>query len=176
MYLDLHPRPGKYSHAAHFTVRCGCESHNQLGEGAAEYQLPIVALVCNVSPPNSNTGTSAVLSHAEVETLFHEFGHALHSLLSRTSFQHLSGTRVAMDFVETPSHLMEMYIWNKEFLNVIGRHYETGQLIPEKTIENLIQSRYAFKAMETQTQVVYCLFDQQVFGPPERWRAEKTTT
>ena len=71
---------------------------------------------------------------------------------------------------------MEYYVWNKEFLNVIGRHYETGKQIPEKTIENLIQSRYAFKAMETQTQVVYCLFDQQVFGPPERWRGEKTTT
>ena len=167
MYLDLHPRPGKYSHAAHFTVRCGCDGDNNNND--AEYQLPIVALVCNVSPPMSNTGTSAVLSHSEVETLFHEFGHALHSLLSRTSFQHLSGTRAAMDFVETPSHLMEYYVWNEEFLNIIGGHFQTGASIPSKNIENLIKSRNAFKAMEVQSQCVYAMFDQTIFGLPEKW-------
>jgi intermediate peptidase len=169
MYLDLHPRPGKYSHAAHFTVRCGCESRDNPGDDGAVYQLPIVALVCNVSPPVSNTGSAAVLSHSEVETLFHEFGHALHSLLSRTSFQHLSGTRVAMDFVETPSHLMEMYVWNEEFLNIIGAHFQTGASIPAKNIENLVKSRNVFKSMEVQSQCVYALFDQTIFGVPEKW-------
>jgi intermediate peptidase len=92
MYLDLHPREGKYGHAAHFTVRCGCLTGVQ---EPAEYQLPIIALVCNLSA----SSPTSMLSHSEVETLFHEFGHALHSLLSRTKFQHLSGTRAAMDFV-----------------------------------------------------------------------------
>ena len=176
MYLDLHPRPGKYSHAAHFTVRCGCESRDEKGEAEeAEYQLPIIALVCNLSAPASNMGSHAILSHSEVETLFHEFGHALHSLLSRTSFQHLSGTRVAMDFVETPSHLMEMYVWNEEFLNIIGSHYQTGGSIPPKNIENLVKSRNAFKAMEVQSQHVYALFDQTIFGDPQKWAHHSTT-
>eukprot|EP00557_Chaetoceros_sp_GSL56_P010793 CAMPEP_0176480586 /NCGR_PEP_ID=MMETSP0200_2-20121128/2357_1 /TAXON_ID=947934 /ORGANISM="Chaetoceros sp., Strain GSL56" /LENGTH=643 /DNA_ID=CAMNT_0017876717 /DNA_START=52 /DNA_END=1983 /DNA_ORIENTATION=- len=152
MYLDLYPRPGKYTHAAHFTVRCGCESRFETNSGETQYQLPIVALVFNLSPPQRNLGSIAVLSHSEVETMFHEFGHAMHSLLSRTSFQHLSGTRSAMDFVETPSHLMEYYVWNEEFLKMIGRHYQTGDSIPEKNIKNLIKSRTLFKALEVQSQ------------------------
>ena len=70
VYLDLHPRPGKYCHAAHFAIRCGCS----LGLNSKEYQLPVVALVCNLQAPQ--TGYAALLSHIEVETLFHEFGHA----------------------------------------------------------------------------------------------------
>jgi intermediate peptidase len=77
MYLDLHPRQGKYTHAAHFTVQCGCESRESSANGQTQYQLPIVALVTNISPPLANSGT-AVLSHSEVETVFHEFGHAMH--------------------------------------------------------------------------------------------------
>jgi len=181
MYLDLHPREGKYSHAAHFTVRCGCKVRKKTADSgshnATEHQLPIVALVCNLSSPNSNIGSSssAILSHPEVETLFHEFGHAMHSLLSRTSFQHLSGTRAAMDFVETPSHLMEQYVWNEEFLNIIGRHHATGQSPPPKAIENLINSRHIFRAMEVQNQVVYALFDQTIFNKPDLWRGTSTS-
>lgn len=181
MYLDLHPREGKYSQAAHFTVRCGCKVRNKLAPGddcdVSEYQLPIVALVCNLTPPNSSgPGSPAIISHQEVETLFHEFGHAMHSLLSRTSFQHLSGTRAALDFVETPSHLMEQYVWNKEFLNIIGRHHATGQSPPSKAIESLVNSRHVFKAMEVQNQVVYSLFDQTIFNKPDLWRGPPTST
>jgi mitochondrial intermediate peptidase len=89
MYLDPFPRPGKYNHAAHFTVRCGCVTDFHQPNS---FQLPIVALVCNFAA-SVPTGT-VLLSHGEVETLFHEFGHALHSLLSRTKYQHVSGTRV----------------------------------------------------------------------------------
>jgi len=176
IYFDLHPREGKYGHAAHFTVQCGCELRNQSSSSSsAEYQLPIVALVCNVSPPFAHTGSTtdtgtALLSHSEVETLYHEFGHAIHSLLSRTKFQHLSGTRAAMDFVETPSHLMEYFVWNEEFLNIIARHYITGERIPPKQIQNLIKSRNVFKAIEVKTQCVYATFDQIIFGSPEAWR------
>jgi intermediate peptidase len=174
IYFDLHPRDGKYNHAAHFTIQCGCESRKK-GE-VGQYQLPIVAVVCNLSPPFSvHAGqTASLLSHSEVETLFHEFGHALHSLLARTKFQHLSGTRTAMDFVETPSHLMEFFVWNKEFLNIIGRHYITGEPIPDITIDKLVKSRNMFKAMDIKSQVVYGLFDQMIFGPPELWRDESS--
>ncbi|CAJ1952196.1 unnamed protein product [Cylindrotheca closterium] len=151
MYLDLHPRPGKYTHAAHFTVRCGCVE-NGLG---SNYQLPIVALVCNINEQGS--------THQDVETLFHEFGHAMHSLLSRTNFQHLAGTRGAMDFVETPSHWMEHYVWDEEFLPILARK-ENGEPIPESLSKPLVQSRNSFRCIEMQSQLVLSKFDQQIFG------------
>jgi intermediate peptidase len=155
MYLDLHPRPGKYTHAAHFTVRCGCRS-----SGAdSDYQLPIVALVCNM-----NAGSATLSSHAEVETLFHEMGHALHSLLSRTNFQHMAGTRAAMDFVETPSHWMEHFVWDFDFLQILCQHKQTGETLPDETIRALVASRNQFKCLEMQNQIVLSRFDQEIFG------------
>lgn len=160
MYFDLHPREGKFVHAAHFTIRCG--RHDSDTDG--RHQLPIVALVCNLSPPSSPR--SALISHAEVETLFHEFGHGLHSLLSRTSFQHLSGTRAAMDFVETPSHLIETYARDPSFLSrILARHYVTGAPMSDRTALHLAQSRNDFRGIETRTQIVHSLFDQALFGP-----------
>jgi intermediate peptidase len=158
IYLDLHPREGKYGHAAHFTVRCGCVLNGP--SDPPKYQYPIVALVCNMSSTNTN------LSHAEVETLFHEFGHALHSLLSRTRFQHMSGTRAAMDFVETPSHWMENYAWDTDFLKILAVHPQTGASIPDELIRALQKSRYEFAAIERQSQILYATFDQKLFGVP----------
>jgi intermediate peptidase len=156
MYLDLHPRKGKYTHAAHFTVRCGC-----VVDGPdSEYQSPIVALVCNM-----NTGEASFSSHQEVETLFHEFGHAMHSLLSRTNFQHMSGTRAAMDFVETPSHWMENYVWDPQFLPQLART-ASGEPIPESMIQSLRESHKLFKCLEMQNQIVLAMFDQHIFGAP----------
>jgi intermediate peptidase len=151
MYLDLHPRQGKYTHAAHFTVRCGCVVD---GPNSNEYQLPIVALVCNMN---------LFSSHQEVETLFHEFGHALHSLLSRTNFQHLSGTRGAMDFVETPSHWMEHFVWDPDFLQILARDPE-GNPMPQDKIQALVASRTAFRCLEMQNQILLSSFDQEIFG------------
>jgi intermediate peptidase len=160
MFLDLHPREAKYGHAAHFTVRCGCLTGVQ---EHAEYQLPIVALVCNLSASSQ----TSMLSHSEVETLFHEYGHALHSLLSRTKFQHMSGTRAAMDFVETPSHLVENFVWDPQFLRVFALHHETGKAMPEQMIQQLRNSRNDFSAIERQNQITYALFDQKLFGRPD---------
>ena len=105
VYLDLYPREGKYRGAGHFVSRCG---HCLPGEGDVPgtdaFQLPVVALLMNFAPPErrggggrnlgQDLGEHALLSHYEVETMFHEFGHALHSLLSRTRYQHLSGTNL----------------------------------------------------------------------------------
>ncbi|GFP88278.1 probable mitochondrial intermediate peptidase mitochondrial [Phtheirospermum japonicum] len=99
-YLDLKSRKDKHPICAHFAIKGGRRISD------TEYQLPIVALVCNFSR-SSRTSQSVLLHHSDVETLFHEFGHALHSLLSRTDYQHFSGTRVALDFAETPSNLFE---------------------------------------------------------------------
>ncbi|PIA35745.1 hypothetical protein AQUCO_03500240v1 [Aquilegia coerulea] len=129
LYLDLHSRKGKYPGCAHFAIKGGRRI------SATEYQLPIVALVCNFSaPPGSST---ARLNHCELETLFHEFGHALHSLLSRTDYQHFSGTRVVIDLAEIPSNLFEYYAWDYRVLKTFAKHYLTGEVIPEKLVESM---------------------------------------
>ena len=158
MYFDLHPRDGKFVHAAHFTIRCGRNREDE-----PDRQLPIVALVCNLSP--SSSGPDSLLSHSEVETLYHEFGHGVHSLLSRSTFQHLSGTRSAMDFVETPSHFFETFARDPSFLSrVLARHYTTGQPMSEIRAQFLKQSHNDFRSVEVQTQIVHSRFDQALFG------------
>eukprot|EP00956_Cyclotella_meneghiniana_P034446 scaffold105036_cov84-Cyclotella_meneghiniana.AAC.1 len=166
MYMDLIPRAGKFGHAAHFTIRCGrIRDRVDSNSTSNNHQLPIVALVCNLSPSSSPNSSDAVLSHSEVETLYHEFGHGLHSLLSRTSFQHLSGTRAAMDFVETPSHWMETYTRDPSFLStVLAKHYITGLPMSKKRANHLALSHVDFQGIEIQTQVVHSRFDLALFG------------
>ena len=173
MYLDLHPRPGKFGHAAHFTIRCGRirpedgvpARRGEAGGANADGQLPIVALVCNLSPPTPGLDET-VLSHSEVETLFHEFGHGLHSMLSRTAFQHLSGTRAAMDFVETPSHLIEAFARDPSFLSsTLARHHATGEPMSVRAARHLALSHADFRGVEVQSQIVHSKFDQALFGP-----------
>ncbi|KAL3826389.1 hypothetical protein ACHAXA_008597 [Cyclostephanos tholiformis] len=183
MYFDLHPREGKFLHAAHFTIRCGrmrndedVDEEGRWGgrdndggvqwEDKGDHQLPIVALVCNLSPSSQSSASMAQLSHSEVETLYHEFGHGLHSLLSRTSFQHLSGTRASMDFVETPSHLLEAFARDPGFLSqVLARHYVTGRPMSVRKARHLALSHLDFRGLEVQTQIVHSKFDQALFGP-----------
>ncbi|KAK9665643.1 hypothetical protein RND81_14G125800 [Saponaria officinalis] len=156
LYLDLYSRKDKYTGCAHFAIKGGRRI------SGAEYQLPAVALVCNFS--NSSDPSSARLNHGEVETLFHEFGHALHSLLSRTEYQHFSGTRVALDLAETPSNLFEYYAWDYRFLKKFARHYSTGEVIPEKLVKSMQGARSMFAATELQRQIFYALIDQKLFG------------
>lgn len=169
MYLDLAPRDNKYVHAAHFTVRCGCRTtfrdrvRNKGDTIAAasgdiddDFQLPIVALLCNFP--------AGKMPHSEVETLFHEFGHGLHSLLSRTQFQHMSGTRGQIDFVETPSHLLEHFCWDTETLQNGVFAVNDGVVIPDDLVLKLQKSRQSFSGIERQTQILYSLFDQALFS------------
>ena len=174
MFFDLHPRDGKFLHVAHFTIRCGRrrneEDSSMVGvDSSSDHQLPIVALVCNLSPSSEessgSTSSQTQLSHAEVETLYHEFGHGLHSMLSRTSFQHLSGTRAAMDFVETPSHIFESFARDPSFLSrVLARHFVTGRFMSLKRAKHLALSNLDFRGIEIQTQIVHSKFDQALFG------------
>ncbi|WVY99314.1 hypothetical protein V8G54_025384 [Vigna mungo] len=122
----------------------------------------IVALVCNF--PGSQNPSSVRLNHWEVETLFHEFGHALHSLLSRTDYQHFSGTRAVLDFAEIPSNLFEYYAWDYRVLRKFARHYSTGEEIPQKLVESMQGARDMFAATELQRQIFYALVDQTLFG------------
>ncbi|KAL6873710.1 hypothetical protein ACP4OV_013792 [Aristida adscensionis] len=155
MYLDLYTRKGKYPGCAHFAVQGG----RRLSDSS--YQLPIIALLCNFS---SSKGITPRLSHGDVETLFHEFGHALHSLLSRTEYQHFSGTRVAIDVAETPSNLFEFYAWDYRVLKTFALDETTGDAIPEKLVKALNASRNMFPATELQRQIFYSIMDLTLFG------------
>ncbi|KAJ9553243.1 hypothetical protein OSB04_017288 [Centaurea solstitialis] len=156
IYLDLILRRGKYPGCANFPIRRG----RRLSE--TEYQLPVVALVCNFSkPPNSAV---VRLQHSDVEILFHEFGHALHSLLSRTDYQHFSGTRVAFDMMETPSSLFQYYAWDYRVLKKFARHYSTGDIIPEKLVESTQGAKKMFAAMKLQQEIYYAMVDQALYG------------
>ncbi|KAF7824901.1 mitochondrial intermediate peptidase, mitochondrial isoform X1 [Senna tora] len=156
LYLDLYSRKGKYPGFAHFAIKGGC----RISE--TEYQLPVVALVCNF--PGSSNPSTVRLNHWEVETLFHEFGHALHSLLSRTDYQHFSGTRVVQDFAEVPSNLFEYYAWDYRVLKTFAKHYSTGEEIPEKLVESMKSAKKMFAATDLQRQIFYALVDLTLFG------------
>lgn len=156
LYLDLYSRKGKYPGCAHFAIKGG----RRISQ--TEYQLPIVALVCNFS--GSRNPSAVRLNHSEVETLFHEFGHALHSLLSRTDYQHFSGTRTVLDFAEIPSNLFEYYAWDYRVLKTFARHYSTGDVIPEKLVESMLGAKNMFAATDLQRQIFYALADQTLHG------------
>lgn len=161
IYLDLVPRPGKSVHAAHYCIRCGrspCTTE--------PYQTPTVALVCNFS--RSSPSGEQLLSFGEYETLWHEMGHAMHSILSRTTYQHLSGTRVSTDSVEIPSHLFEYFSSDPRVLGRIAKHHQTNEPMPTRMISAFCSARTSFAAIDLQTQALYAVMDLVFHGerPP----------
>ena len=163
IYLDLAPRPGKFPHSAHFTIQCG----RQAAGGA--YRQAVVAVVCsfeNVTPNARMEDLLLLPSH--LETLFHEVGHALHSLLSRTDFQHLSGTRGPMDFVEVPAKVFEAFATDPRVVGLFARHHVTGEPMPAGMLRALQRSRRLLPALDAQLQAAYALMDQRYFSqaPP----------
>ena len=104
-YLDMFPREGKFNHFAEFEIIGG----KLLADG--KYQRPTVALLCNFPPPSE--GKPSLLTHSDVETLFHEFGHALHAIMTRAKYARFAGTNVPGDFVEAPSQMLQNWVWDK---------------------------------------------------------------
>jgi len=149
-YADLHPRPGKFSHAACWRLRAGVA----LDDG---YRLPIAAVAANFTKPTADS--PSLLKHDEAVTLFHEFGHVLHNTLTEVQLPRFSGTATERDFVEAPSQIMENWMWEPEVLSRFARHYETGEPIPAELIANMVAARDQNVALKTLRQVFYGHYD-----------------
>ncbi|HVY48884.1 MAG TPA: M3 family metallopeptidase, partial [Minicystis sp.] len=150
-YLDLYPRPDKYKHAAMFPVMSG----KRLADGS--YQRPVAALECNFPKPGG--AGPALMTHEEVVTFFHEFGHVLHHLLTRSELASYSGTNTVRDFVEAPSQMFEEWAWSKDVLDLFARHYKTGAKIPDKLYQAMQRASGFGRALDTQRQIYLALLD-----------------
>ena len=128
LYLDFHPRKGKSGGAWMTTFRNQYRTY-------VEDVRPVVSLVMNFTRPTP--ATPSLLTHNELTTLLHEFGHALHAILSECNYESLSGTGVVRDFVELPSQIMENWAFEKEWLDTWAEHYTTGEKIPAEMLKKL---------------------------------------
>lgn len=151
VYFDLFPRDGKYKHAAVFTLR-----HTKRNETGR--LLPSAAMVCNFPKPGVSP---ALLDHDQVTTFFHEFGHLLHDVMSKSELASFSGTNVARDFVEVPSQLFEEWAWNRATLDMFARHHKTGAVIPDGIYRSLVASRTFGEAIFTDRQLYLAKLDQE---------------
>jgi thimet oligopeptidase len=155
-YTDLHPRQGKYTHAAQFPL----VMRKRWSDG--KVTLPRVALVCNFTKPTPEK--PALLTHDEVETFFHEFGHCLHTILSQADYSEFAGTSVVRDFVEAPSQMLENWIWDAGVLARFAKHYQTGEPMPREVLDGMIAARNLGSGLNYEGQVFLGLLDFTYFS------------
>jgi oligopeptidase A len=141
-YLDLFPRE---------TKRDGAWMGGVVDRlpGTKQQRENVAVIVANMTPPRG-PGQAALLNHREVQTLFHEFGHMMHHVLSEVPIRSLAGTRVVSDFVELPSMIMENWCWERDALDRFARHFETGEPIPDAIKDRMLRAR-TFRAANALT-------------------------
>ncbi len=150
-YFDLYARTKKRGGA----WMADCRARRQTRAGL---QLPVAFLICNFNGPVGDR--PALLTHNEVTTLFHEFGHGLHHMLTKIDIAAVSGINgVAWDAVELPSQFMENFCWQKEVLQFLSGHYQTGEPLPEDLLNNMLASKNFQAAMQMVRQLEFALFD-----------------
>jgi oligopeptidase A len=135
-YFDMFPREGKFNHFAQFNIIDG----KLLPDG--KYQRPTVALLCNFPPPSADK--PSLMTHTDVETLFHEFGHALHSIVTRAKYGRFAGSNVPGDFVEAPSQMLQNWVWDKKVLDTFAADYrDPSKKIPTEIIQKMNDAKLA---------------------------------
>ncbi|SFR95595.1 oligopeptidase A [Dyella sp. OK004] len=150
-YVDLYARSGKRGGAWMDVCR------SRFSDGGNE-QLPVTFLTCNFAPPTE--GRPALLTHDDVLTLFHEFGHGLHHLLTEIALPSIGGIDgVEWDAVELPSQFMENFGWNREALDLFARHWQTGEKLPEELFQRMLAARHFHAGLFLVRQLEFALFD-----------------
>lgn len=165
-YLDLHPRENKYGHAACFPIVTGRDTDKG-------YLIPQASLVCNFPEPTEDK--PALMPHSQVETFFHEFGHVLHHILSRSELAGEASFTVSRDFVEAPSQIFENWTWDYESLKLFAKHYETGEVLPRELFDKMVAAKNVGSGMGALQQIYYGTLDFTLhdrFDPD----GEETTT
>ncbi len=150
-YLDLFPRDNKYTHFAQWSL----VNHKVWSDG--KVTLPLAALVCNFTKPEGDK--PSLLTHEEVETFFHEFGHCLHTIVSEAKMNRFSGTNVELDFVEAPSQMFENWVWDAGVLSTFAKHYKTGEPLPKALLDGMIAAKNLGSGLDTENQFYYGLTD-----------------
>ncbi|ORZ24337.1 hypothetical protein BCR42DRAFT_402720 [Absidia repens] len=154
MYLDLFPRDSKYPHAACFPL------HPSYLDDNGDRVPPIAAMVANFTKPTQTK--PSLLKHEEVVTLFHELGHVMHHLCSRTRYARFHGTSVEGDFVEAPSQMLENWCYDTESLKTLSSHFETGEPISDEMIDRIIKAKNVNAAVMNLRQLFFGIFDMTI--------------
>jgi thimet oligopeptidase len=151
-YLDMFPREGKFNHFAEFEILGG----KLLPDG--KYQRPTVALLCNFPPASADK--PSLMTHTDVETLFHEFGHALHSITTRAKYGRFAGTHVPGDFVEAPSQMLQNWVWDKKVLDTFAADYrDTSKKIPAEIVKKMNDAKKATAGVFYRRQFAFASLD-----------------
>ncbi len=157
-FLDLYPRKGKFSHAAAFPLIGGYMKED------GTYQNTVAAMVCNF--PKDTEEQPSLLSHDEVETLYHEFGHIIHQTTTRAKYRKFSGSSVSRDFVEAPSQMLENWVWEPSILKGISKHYKTGDPLPDELMDKMVKAKTAIVGLRYLRQIFFATYDMTVHN---RW-------